>query len=40
LHYDTFLGAKIPTLSEWGMMAMAGLMLLAGGVVIRRRMAA
>ncbi len=27
----------IPTLSEWGMMAMAGLMLLAGGGVISRR---
>ncbi len=26
-----------PTLSEWGMIAMAGLVLLAGGVVIRRR---
>ena len=30
-------GQCIPTLSEWGMMAMAGLMLLAGGVVIARR---
>jgi probable HAF family extracellular repeat protein len=30
----------IPTLSELGMIAMAGLMLLAGGVVIARRRAA
>jgi len=30
-------GQCIPTLSEWGMMAMAGLMLLAGGMVIKRR---
>lgn len=30
-------GQCIPTLSEWGMMTMAGLMLLAGGVVIVRR---
>jgi len=30
-------GQCIPTLSEWGMVAMAGLMVLAGGVVIRRR---
>lgn len=28
---------QCPTLSEWGMMAMGGLVLLAGGVVIRRR---
>jgi len=33
-------GQCIPTLSEWGMMAMAGLVLLAGGVVIARRRAA
>jgi hypothetical protein len=30
-------GRCIPTLSEWGMMAMAALMLSAGGVVIVRR---
>lgn len=29
--------AAIPTLSEWGMMAMAGLVVLAGAVVIGRR---
>jgi hypothetical protein len=33
-------GQCIPTLSEWGMMAMAALMLSAGGVVIARRRAA
>ncbi len=33
-------GRCIPTLSEWGMMAMAALMLSAGGVVIARRKAA
>jgi hypothetical protein len=33
-------GNCIPTLSEWGMMAMAALMLSAGGVVIARRRAA
>ncbi len=30
-------GNCIPTISEWGMMAMAGLMLSVGGVVIARR---
>ncbi|MFH1110510.1 MAG: IPTL-CTERM sorting domain-containing protein [Planctomycetota bacterium] len=33
-------GKCIPTLSEWGMMAMAALILSAGGVVIARRRAA
>ena len=33
-------GQCIPTLSEWGMVAMAALMLSAGGVVIARRRAA
>jgi len=32
-------GKCIPTLTEWGMMAMAALMLSAGGVVIARRRA-
>ena len=33
-------GVCIPTLSEWGMIAMAALMLSAGGVVVARRRAA
>jgi hypothetical protein len=33
-------GVCIPTLSEWGMMAMAALMLSAGAAVLRRRAAA
>ncbi|MDO8629557.1 MAG: IPTL-CTERM sorting domain-containing protein [Phycisphaerales bacterium] len=33
-------GVCIPTLSEWGMMAMAALILSAGGIVIARRRAA
>ena len=32
--------STVPTVSEWGMMAMAALMLSAGGVVIARRRAA
>ena len=33
----TITGPIVPTVSEWGMMAMAGLLVLAGAVVVSKR---
>lgn len=37
VRYDTIVGQKIPAVSEWGMVAMTLLVLIAGTVVLKRR---